>query len=266
MTKLMFYEHPDLLEGQARVKSCDQDEKGAYLILDQTLFYPQGGGQPADQGELVILPDQTARYRVKDVRTVEGQVRHYLDLASTQGLDVQPDLDMKSAQTQAPERCHPLNPADLVLMKVDAHRRSLNSRYHTAGHLIAALAEALMPELKATKGHQFPSEAYIELEGIVPDAAVFLDQLTKAVQKWTQAHVPVFSGEALEPISQAENVSSESSSVNNQNLRVCHIEGFSPIPCGGTHVSSLQEIGLIQIQECKSKKGKTKIRYEVLDR
>lgn len=48
----------------------------------------------------------------------------------------------------------------------------------------------------------------------------------------------------------------------NKSLRICHIEGFSPVPCGGTHVNTLEDISSLVIKRCKSKKGKTKIYYE----
>lgn len=51
--------------------------------------------------------------------------------------------------------------------------------------------------------------------------------------------------------------------INNMNIRVCDIAGFTPVPCGGTHVKSLSEIGTIKIESCKSKKDKTKISYIV---
>ena len=46
--------------------------------------------------------------------------------------------------------------------------------------------------------------------------------------------------------------------------RVCHIEGFRPVPCGGTHVRTLQDISALCIKKCKRKKNRTRIHYEVL--
>ena len=46
-------------------------------------------------------------------------------------------------------------------------------------------------------------------------------------------------------------------------MRVCHIKGQAPVPCGGTHVNNLGEIGPVDIIKCKSKKGKTKICYKL---
>jgi Ser-tRNA(Ala) deacylase AlaX len=41
-------------------------------------------------------------------------------------------------------------------------------------------------------------------------------------------------------------------------MRVCHITGFSPVPCGGAHVRTLEDIASLEIKKCKSKKGKNK--------
>src|ERR1700722_12430048 len=54
----IYYEDTYRFSGQAVVESFGVDDKGHYIILDRTLFYPQGGGQPADQGCLIIDEQQ----------------------------------------------------------------------------------------------------------------------------------------------------------------------------------------------------------------
>ncbi|WP_031933774.1 hypothetical protein [Candidatus Hepatobacter penaei] len=46
-------------------------------------------------------------------------------------------------------------------------------------------------------------------------------------------------------------------------LWVCVIEGFPPVPCGGTHVACVHDIGLIRITSCRIKKGQTKAFYNL---
>ena len=48
----LYEENPFLARFTARVRSCDQGRKGWDVILDQTAFYPEGGGQPYDLGAL----------------------------------------------------------------------------------------------------------------------------------------------------------------------------------------------------------------------
>ncbi|TGW15120.1 alanine--tRNA ligase-related protein [Candidatus Hepatobacter penaei] len=130
-TQLMYREAPTCLEASALVMACDTDVRGPFVVVDQTVFYPQGGGQPADQGEIQGA-DMSAS--VVDVRLVGGRVHHYLAPRSPGD---------------------GLSPGQAVRLKVHAARRHLHARYHTAGHFVAALGERLWG-LQAIKAHQFP--------------------------------------------------------------------------------------------------------------
>lgn len=237
MTELMYIEYPDLFESSAQVTNHGCDSKGMYLVLNQSLFYPQGGGQPADQGIIIAA---NAAYKIFDVRDVDGEVRHYI-------------IDNNQV----------IHPCCSVTMKIDKDRRVLNSKYHTAGHLIAAVVEKINPELKATKGHQFPGEAYVEFDGALSNSDDFLAKITSNILAFITNNAAVKT-EELSPEDMtmiAEELPYELP--KDKVLRVCHIEGFSPVPCGGTHVRTLEDIASLEIKKSKSKKGKTKIYYEV---
>ena len=237
MTELMYIEYPDLFELSAQVTQHGSDTKGMYLVLNQSLFYPQGGGQPADQGKIITA---NTCYEVFDVRNVDGEVRHY--------------ITCNSALT---------HPVEAVTIKIDKERRVLNSKYHTAGHLIAAVVEKENPELKAIKGHQFPGEAYVEFDGTVSDIDNFVNQINSQVSECVASRAIVKTEElgSDDVATIAQDLPYELP--KNKTLRVCHIVGFSPVPCGGTHVSTLEDIASLVIKKCKSKKCKTKIYYEV---
>ena len=72
MTKKLYYEDSFLTEFTATVVSCRETKNGYEVILDQTAFYPEGGGQPCDQG---ILADA----KVTDVQEQGEQVIHLCD-------------------------------------------------------------------------------------------------------------------------------------------------------------------------------------------
>lgn len=65
MTELLYYSTPIITECGAAVLSCEKDERsGAYkIILDRTMIYPEGGGQPADRGSIVFRPTTPQRSR-----------------------------------------------------------------------------------------------------------------------------------------------------------------------------------------------------------
>ena len=238
MNGLMYREYPYVFEAQAQILQHGVDERGMYLILDQSLFYPQGGGQPADQGAIHAT---NAVYQVFDVRKIDEAVRHYI---VPNGQDV----------------CR----ESAVTLQVDPCRRLLNSKFHTAGHLIAAVAEQLFPQLRAVKGHQFPGEAYVEFDGVIDIEDDFLTSFGAAVQDVISRNAVVktttLSPEAMHAL--ADDL--PYALAEDKAHRVCHIEGFPPVPCGGTHVRTLQDIATLCIKKCKRKKNRTRIHYEVL--
>ena len=73
-TKLLYMEMMQLLECKATVEEIkDLGEDKFSAILDQTVFYPQGGGQPFDNG---IIKNENAVFNVSEVRFIDGQVHH----------------------------------------------------------------------------------------------------------------------------------------------------------------------------------------------
>ena len=148
----------------------------------------------------------------------------------------------------------PIPSVDTVTIQIDQERRMLHSKYHTAGHLIAAVVEKENSELKAIKGHQFPREAYVELDGVVSEPEHFMAHICARVSERIARRSRVRTEELSvdDAAILAQNYPYELP--KNKSLRVCQIEGFSPVPCGGTHVNTLDEISCLIIRKCKSKK------------
>ncbi len=238
VTQLMYIDSPALFQTSAQVVSSGVDEKGGYLILTQTIFYPQGGGQPADQGK-IMMKDKS--YDVYDARYVGGDVRHYLT----------------SHPSDVGKGC-------MVVMAIDPLRRGMNTQYHTGGHLLAAVVEKVFPHVRVVKGHQFPGEAYIECDGVIEgEEDIVLDALQTALVKAVEQNASVTTR-----MMEAQDIKKLSENVpyalpEDKPLRVCDIEGFGPVPCGGTHVDALGDIATIRVIAWKSKKGKTKVSYEI---
>ena len=95
------------------------EESRTALVLDATLFYPQGGGQPADAG---TIRAGAAAFAVADVRMRDGRVLHYGAFVA--------DGDAAALQ-----------PGARVTLEVDAARRRLHARIHSAGHLLDVCME-----------------------------------------------------------------------------------------------------------------------------
>ena len=68
MTQFVFLEMPEKTEMTACISAAVTHEKGPFLVFDRTLFYPQGGGQPADVGVVMIESQWPSYHRCTDYR------------------------------------------------------------------------------------------------------------------------------------------------------------------------------------------------------
>ncbi len=117
-TKLLFYDEPGNVSFEAVVlEVCD-----SHIVLDQTLFYPEGGGQPADHG---VLSTADVVLHVTDVQSVSGVVLH--EIAKLEGGEV-----------------NPMRRGDLVSGRIDSKRRFAHAQHHTATHIVNHCAKIVL--------------------------------------------------------------------------------------------------------------------------
>ncbi len=71
-TKLLYLDETNMFEASAVTQSFGRSEKGPFVVFDQTNFYPQGGGQPADSGIIIqgddVIPITFVGFEMGDVR------------------------------------------------------------------------------------------------------------------------------------------------------------------------------------------------------
>ncbi|WP_292484296.1 alanine--tRNA ligase [Methanohalobium sp.] len=115
-TKLLFYNEPNRMEFEAVVLDVFDN----YIVLDRTLFYPEGGGQPADKG-VIIADDETAK--VVDVKNIKSVVLHEIDSAGN-------EISLRKG--------------DLVTCKIDGERRASHAKHHTATHIVNDAAKKVL--------------------------------------------------------------------------------------------------------------------------
>lgn len=233
MSISLFLSDTYLFECQSAVIGINHDEKGFYVVLDQTVFYPQGGGQPSDQG---VLRCNHVEIHISHAKQIGSEIRHYVSML--------PDLPVGT----------------YIMSQIDQERRILNARYHTAAHLIGNIAEHICPTLKAVKGHSFPGEAYVEFQGSeIPDIKVLTESLNKAIYEC----LPTRTFEISAKVFEEQFYKLPYDIPNDKAFRIMKISDYLPVPCGGTHLSNCSEIGYIEIGKVKVKNGILRISYEV---
>jgi len=123
----LFYSDPWLTECDATVvavKPGDGAENSRMrVLLDRTIFYPEGGGQPSDQGFM-------QGYKVTDVQEIDGQIWHSVDVSEA----------MTSGTVTAP-LSGVIKPGAYVHLVLDWERRFYHMQQHTGQHLLSAVLE-----------------------------------------------------------------------------------------------------------------------------
>ncbi|KAF4365095.1 hypothetical protein G4B88_018275 [Cannabis sativa] len=160
-TKLDYFENMSKLNSEASIISSFKGDDGRLaLILDRTVFHPQGGGQPADTGFITVNGDSELKFVVQDVRSKDGIVFHY-------GVFENFALDSESK----------LEKGKKVVLYVDESRRKLNSRLHSAGHLLDVCMQNVgLGHLEPGKGYHFPDGPFVEYKGTLPQNELQIKQ------------------------------------------------------------------------------------------
>jgi len=216
-TKKLYYEQPSSIEFEAVIL----DFFDSYAVLDQTLFYPEGGGQPADTGTLV---SSESMVRVDGVVKVGEVVLHHV----TGGM---------------------LGRGDRVKGMVDEERRWSLMRHHTGTHiLLHATKEVLgahIHQAGAQKGSESSRVDIRHFKHITPDE---LHRIEVAANRMIMANQPVeISIEDRTRAEQKYGFSLYQGGVPpGRDIRIVKVAGDIEA-CAGTHCRSTGEVGMIKI-------------------
>lgn len=235
MTRSRAAADPDVLRFDATVTAIDE----AGVELDETYFYPGGGGQPPDRGTI-------AGTTVVDFIEHAGSVYHVVaDPAS-------------------------LSVGETVSCQVDPAFRRYCRRAHTASHVLFGAGRRLFEDLGYGGFDISPEKVRVDLRTpstIDDDALVTVERLTnRAVwddRAVTWRQVPL--EEARDRAAVAFNAATEEGVMADADVvRIVEIEGWDAAACGGTHVTSTIQVGPVTVLDRSNPgEGLTRIEFTV---
>ncbi len=209
------------------------------IILDRTVFYATSGGQPGDTGVLV-RPDGS---KVAIAATVTGETKDQI--------------------IHVPANGQPM-PAigETVALSLDWERRYRLMRMHTACHLLTVVCP--YPITGASVGEE---ESRVDFD--IPEAEYTRESVSERLQALVAADHPVFTKWITD-----NDLAANPALVKSKNVRppagtgrirlVCIGENAAvdSQPCGGTHVDTTGEVGVIHIGKIE-KKGRENRRFRI---
>lgn len=212
-------------------KSCDAEVLGINdlrgIILDTTVFYPAGGGQPGDAGVLKRLDGS----EIPIATTVYESDRETIVHVPAEGAAV-PGIGEK------------------VQCSLDWDRRYAHMRVHTALHLLCAT----LP-YPVTGGSISDGQGRLDFD--IPDAGLDKEALTDELNKLIAQDLPIsiswITDEELEAKPDLVRTMAVKPPMGSGRVRMISVGDVDFQPCGGTHVENTREIGKVQVTKIEKK-------------
>ena len=207
-TRRLYYENVYIKEFDAEVLQCREGKNGYEIILDESAFYPEGGGQPCDTGSL-------GDAEVKDVQEKDGELIHYTDKALEEGAKVHG--------------------------KINWERRFDLMQQHSGEHMVSGLVHEKYG-YNNVGFHMGSDVITIDFSGVLDEEQ--LQEIEDRVNEkiWENAPVQITypSGEEL------ENIPYRSKKELTGQVRIVEFPGTDICACCGTHVTHTGEIGAVK--------------------
>lgn len=220
------------------------------VVLDRTLFYPTGGGQPADTGMLRIDGDE---WRVRDVRNRDTIYHH-----------------IESSDSSTERTAGVTLEGKLVEGELDWGRRYAHMRYHTAQHLLSAhLLDAF--DAPTTGNQLYTDRARLDCRYDRFEQRD-LEAIEERVNELIEADLPVRWYELDRSVAESE-LDTDRTRIDLlpdsiTELRIVEIgsqnDPYDRVACAGTHVESTSEVGRLAITGRETAgSGEERIRFEL---
>ncbi len=247
MTKKLYLNESYRKEYEATVLSC-VNEAGdqVKVICDETIFYPQGGGQPTDIGTMAS-PNTSCQVTAVSYDRTTGEVTHSGSIVGSA-----------------------FSSGDRVRMEIDWPTRYHHMRLHSGGHLIDHAIQFLAVPFQATKANHFPSGPSVEFKVLdterfpvdKPSLDAFKESLQAKCDEVLAMNCKIVTLYQEDGVAETHE---EKLKAVKEPIRLILFEGCpAAVPCGGTHVAYTSEIGQrVLIKKLTYKDQLLRISYKI---
>lgn len=208
-TRRIYYEDVYRKEFEAQVLECRSAENGYRILLDQSAFYPEGGGQPCDTGVLGTV-------KVLETHEKDGELLHYTK--------------------------EPLEKGAKVTGRIDWERRFDLMQQHSGEHMVSGLVHAALG-YDNVGFHMGSDVITIDFNGILDHDQLkeLEDKVNREIWKDSAIKISCPSEEELKeiPYRSKKELSGQ--------VRIVEFPGVDICACCGTHVTHTGEIGMVKL-------------------
>lgn len=228
-TKKLYYNDSYQIKFTARVIDKYRANGRYALVLDQSCFYPTGGGQICDKGEINEVT-------VSNVEEDEGGIIHYLEKEISAKID------------------------DIVTGKIDWQYRFDHMQQHTGQHILSgALIKLCQKDTESFHMGKEISTVLISASGVNEQKLKQVENLSNQII-YENRIIRQYYLENDGKLPTRESVRNKQGKYSEQ-LRIVEIEDFDRSFCGGTHCAKTGEVGMIKIIGCERRKDKLRISF-----
>ena len=220
----LYYKDGYLKEFEAVVKECIEEDKKIKIILDNTAFYPEGGGQPSDTGFIDNV-------RVLKVEEKENEIYHIVDKK--------------------------INVGKKVFCKINFEERFQNMQNHTAEHIVSGI---ICKKYNTSNVGFHIGKDFVTLDFKITLSEKQLREIESIANNAIYENIEVIS--KIYTPEEIKSINYRSKIELKEEVRLVKINKYDICACCGVHVKRTGEIGLIKL--LKSEKYKSGIRIYML--
>ena len=232
ITDLLYYQNFNNLEIKAKILYLQKVQDNYIIITDKTIFYPEGGGQVGDCGEMII---DSINIKIHDTKKIDDIVFHFINQQNADKLKIN-DINFINKE---------------IIMLVNSDKRKKTSANHTATHLLHHALRLKLGNSVFQKG-SYVDDIKLRFDFSYNKALTFdeIQWIEFKINQWIISNTKINIGIENKDDAIQNGVMALFGEKYDDKVRVVKVQNEdckSMEFCGGTHVSSLGEIGLFKI-------------------